>query len=81
MCVVRMHIIYRHQQTPHNQLLCGAIMEEDSSVILFSDLLFGNLKVRVRQRQTIQTFHLNGNESILTQILHDGSKNWETSMK
>jgi hypothetical protein len=81
MCVVDMHRLYRQQQKCHNQLLCGAIMEEDASVIRFSDLLCGNLQLRQRPHQPIRPFHQNGNESILTQILIGGSKNRGTTKK
>jgi hypothetical protein len=81
MCAAYMHRLYMQHQKSQNQLLCGVITEKDASVIHFSDLLCGNLKLRRRQRQTIRPLHLNGNESILTQILHDGSKNRETTIK
>jgi hypothetical protein len=45
MCVVDMHQLYRQQQKCHTQLLCEAIMEEDASVIHFSELLCGNLRI------------------------------------
>jgi hypothetical protein len=45
MCVIDMHRLYRQQQKCHNQLLCGAMMEEDASIIRFSDLLCDNLQI------------------------------------
>jgi hypothetical protein len=81
MCVVDMHRLYRQQQKCHTQLLCGAIMEEDASVIHFSDLLCGNLQIRERLRQPVRPFHQNGNESILTRILIGCIKNRATSKK
>jgi hypothetical protein len=54
-CVIDMHHLYRQQKKSHDQLLCGAVMEEDASVIHFSDLLCGDLKVRARQHQTISS--------------------------
>jgi hypothetical protein len=80
-CVIDMHRLYRQPQKCHNQLLYGAIMEEDASVIHFSDLLCGNLQLRQRLRQPIRPFHQNVNESILTRILIDGNKNQATAKK
>jgi hypothetical protein len=81
MCEVDMHRLYRQHQKCHIQLLCGAIMEEEASVIRFSDLLCGNLQIRERLCQPVRPFHQNGNESILTWILIGGSKNHATTKK
>jgi hypothetical protein len=43
MCVVDMHRLYRIEKRKRNRVLCGEMLEEDVTIIRFSDLLCGQL--------------------------------------
>jgi hypothetical protein len=44
MCVVDMHRLYWREKRLRNRVLCGQVLEEDATVIRFSDLICGKLR-------------------------------------
>jgi hypothetical protein len=46
MCIVDMHHLYRIEKRLQNRVICGQVIEEHTTVIRFSDLIFGKLKTR-----------------------------------
>jgi hypothetical protein len=45
-CVVDMHCLYRSEKRLRNRVLCGQVLEEDATIIRFSDLICGKLRER-----------------------------------
>jgi hypothetical protein len=48
MSVVDMQHLYQSEKKTRNKVLCGQVFEEDATVIKFSDLLCGKLRMRER---------------------------------
>jgi hypothetical protein len=48
MIVVDMQCLYRSEKKTRNKVLCGQVFDEDATVINFSDLLCGKLRLRER---------------------------------
>jgi hypothetical protein len=52
MCVVDMHRLYRSEKRLRNRVLCVQVLEEDATVIRFSELICGKLRERQRPAET-----------------------------
>jgi predicted MarR family transcription regulator len=75
MCVVDMHRLYRSEKPKRNRVLCGEVLEEDVTVIRFSDLLCGQLLKRDRPTANPSIRQqLTGEDGTLERIKIDGEK-------
>jgi hypothetical protein len=73
MCVVDMHRLYRSEKRKRNRVLCGEVLEEDATVIRFSDLLCGQLLKLDRPTANPNICQqLTGEEGTLERIKIDG---------
>jgi hypothetical protein len=76
MCVVDMHRLYRSEKRLCNRVLCGQVLEEDATVIRFSDLICEKLRERQRPTETpVIRQQLSGVDAILERIKIDGETN------
>jgi hypothetical protein len=73
MCVVDMHRLYQSETRLRNRVLCGQVLEEDATVIRFSELICG--KLREQQRPTAIRQQLRCVDAILERIQIDGETN------
>jgi hypothetical protein len=71
-----MHRLYRSEKRLRNRVLCGKVLEEDATVIRFSDLICGKLRERQRPIETPAIRQqLSGVDAILERIKIDGETN------
>jgi hypothetical protein len=75
MSVVDMQRIYRSEKKTRNKVLCGQVFNEDATVIKFSDLLCGKLRMREQQKTNIMQHKSDGTDTLLSRIEKDGKTN------
>jgi hypothetical protein len=71
MRVVDMQCLYRSEKKLRNRILCGQILEEDATIVKFSDLLYIGLIERDRNNTAGVQHRVSGTETILERIEKD----------
>jgi hypothetical protein len=75
MCVVDMQRLYRSEKILQNRILCGQILEEDATIVKFSDLLCSGLIERDRNNTADVQHRVSGTETLLERIEKYGKIN------
>jgi hypothetical protein len=71
---VDMHRLYWSEKKTQNKVLCGKVFDKDT-VIKFSDLPCGKLRLRERQKTDIVQHKVDGTDTLLSRIKKDGKTN------
>jgi hypothetical protein len=75
MCVIDMQRLYRREKKLRNIILCGQILEEDTIIVKFSDLLCSGLIDRDRNNTSGVQHRVSGTENLLARIGKEGEIN------
>jgi hypothetical protein len=71
MCVVDMQRLYRSEKKPRNRIMCGQILEEDVTIVKFSDLLCIGFIERDCNNTAVVQHRVSDTETLLTRIEKD----------
>jgi hypothetical protein len=72
MIVVDMKSLYQSEKKTRNKVLCGQVFDKDATVIKFSKLLYGKLRIHKRQKTAIVKHKVDGTGNLLSPIEKDG---------
>jgi hypothetical protein len=72
MIVVDMRSFYQSEKKTRNKVLCGQVFDKDATVIKFSVLLYGKLRLHKRQKTAIVQHKVDGTDTLLSPIEKDG---------
>jgi hypothetical protein len=66
-----MQRLYRSEKKLRNRIMCGQILEEDATIVKFSDLLCSGLIERDRNNTAVVQNRVSSNETLLEIIDKD----------
>jgi hypothetical protein len=70
-----MQCLYRSEKKLRNRIMCGQILEEDATIVKFSDLLCSGLIERDCNNTAVVRHCVSGTETLLARIERDGEIN------
>jgi hypothetical protein len=74
-CAVNMQHLYRSEKKLRNRIMCGQILEEDTTIVKFSELLYSGIIKRDRNTTDGVQYRVVGTETLLERIEKDGDTN------